>query len=85
MTGECQVDSNPESSIEISQRDLAIAKADKVSALAFQVLNATCLNNGEIICKGWNGIVDSTAATKGLQLHVRCMYTLYFLDIKQIS
>ena len=85
MTGECQVDSNPESSIEISQRDLAIAKADKVSYLTFQVLNATCLDNGEIICKGWNDIADSTAAIKGLQLHVRCMYTFYFLDIKHVS
>ena len=84
MTGECQVDSNPESSIEISHRGLAIAKADKVNDLAFQVLNPTCLDNGEIICKGWNDIADFTAAVKGIHLHVRCMFTLYFPYIKHI-
>ena len=72
VTGKCQVDSNPASSIEISEKDTTIARADNSNELSFQILNATCLNNGLIICKGWNGVPGSTVATKGLQLNVKC-------------
>ena len=77
ITGTCQVNSNPASSIEVSQRAWYLAKADNSKVVNFLIPNVTCQNNGQIICKSWNDVPRSSIAEKALQLNVRCRFYLW--------